>query len=220
MKHLFIILALNFALYSCKKEEKKVNNAPEKELTTSQKIANAHGIEHWNKVSKIEFTFNTSRGSRSWSWEPKTQNVVMISKGDTIAYNRTKIDSTSLGADRAFINDKYWFLAPFQLVWDKGTTISEPKKEMALISNVEMNKITLTYSNEGGYTPGDAYDFYYGDDFIIREWVFRRGNSEEPSLMTTWEDYEDFHGIKISKKHRNAENDWALYFTGIDITIQ
>lgn len=215
----FLSLLLLFT--ACKKgTDKTQTDQPEPILTTAQIIANAHGIEHWNKVSKIEFTFNTSRGARSWSWEPKTQNVVMISKGDTIAYNRTKIDSTSLGADRAFINDKYWFLAPYQLVWDKGTTISEPKKELAPISNVEMNKITLTYPNEGGYTPGDAYDFYFGDDFIIKEWIFRRGNSEEPSLMTTWEDYEDFHGMKISKKHRNAEDDWALYFTGIDITVQ
>ena len=82
MKHLFIILALNFALYSCKKEEKKVNNAPEKELTTSQKIANAHGIEHWNKVSKIELISSSSSFSTKQSCfinDPvilKTPNVV------------------------------------------------------------------------------------------------------------------------------------------------
>lgn len=214
-------LSLFILFTACKKESNKTQlDQVEPELTIPQKIANAHGIEHWNKVSKIEFTFNTSRSARSWSWEPKTQNVVMISKGDTIVYNRTKIDSTSLGADRAFINDKYWFLAPYQLVWDKGTTISEPLKEMAPISNIEMNKITLTYPNEGGYTPGDAYDFYYDEDFMIREWVFRKGNSVEPSLMTTWEDYEDFNGLKISKMHKNLKDDWQLYFTGIIVTSE
>lgn len=193
---------------------------PAMEMTIVQKIANAHGFENWKKVKKIEFTFNTDRGSRSWSWEPKTQNVVLINKEDTLSYNRSKMDSISLGADRAFINDKYWFLAPFQLVWDKGTAISEPVKEMAPISKTEMNKITLTYPNEGGYTPGDAYDFYFGDDFIIKEWIYRKGNSEEPSMMTTWEEYQDFNGIKISTMHQNVEEDWKLYFTGIKVTTE
>lgn len=215
---LLTLLSLFLILISCKKENKKEAIEPAVEMSIAQKIANAHGFENWKKVKKIEFTFNTSRGSRSWSWEPITQNVVLITKEDTIAYNRLNIDSTSLSADRAFINDKYWLLAPFQMVWDKGTTISEPIKEMAPISKTEMNKITLTYSNEGGYTPGDAYDFYFGDDYIIKEWVFRRGNSEEPSIMTTWEEYQDFNGIKISTMHKNIEEDWKLYFTGIKVT--
>ena len=213
-----ILLSFFLILTACKNENRKEAIEPVTEMTTAQKIANAHGFENWKNVSKIEFTFNTSRGSRSWSWQPKTQNVVMTTKEDTIAYNRSKIDSTSLGADRAFINDKFWFLAPFQLVWDKGTTISGPVKEMAPISKTEMNKITLTYSNEGGYTPGDAYDFYFGDDFIIKEWIYRKENSETPSMMTTWEDYQDFNGIKISTMHRNDDDTWKLYFTGVKVT--
>lgn len=217
---LITLLSFFLILTSCKKDTKKEAMEPAMEMTIVQKIANAHGFENWKKVKKIEFTFNTDRGSRSWSWEPKTQNVVLINTGDTIAYNRSKIDSVSLGADRAFINDKYWFLAPFQLVWDKGTAISEPVKEMAPISKTEMNKITLTYPNEGGYTPGDAYDFYFGDDFIIKEWIYRKGNSEEPSMMTTWEEYQDFNGIKISTMRKNVEENWQLYFTGIKVTTE
>lgn len=218
---LFIILSFLLLMTSCKKETSKVQiEQPAIELTTAQKIANAHGFENWKNVSKIEFTFNTSRGARSWSWEPKTQNIRLVNKGDTIAFNRSKIDSTSIDADRAFINDKFWFLAPFQLVWDKGTSISDLIKEIAPISKIEMNKITLTYSNVGGYTPGDAYDFYFGEDFIIKEWIFRKGNSEEPSLITTWEDYEDFNGLKLAKMHKNDKDDWSLYFTGIKVTTE
>ena len=217
MKKIIILLLVSVVFYSCKQDAKKETIIPEKELTTAQKIAKAHGIDEWNNVSKIHFTFNTPRGERSWTWEPKTQNVLLINKGDTIAYNRSKVDSLSIGADKAFINDKYWLLAPFQLIWDKDATISESNKEIAPISKVEMNKITLTYPNEGGYTPGDAYDFYFEDDFIIKEWVYRSKNAPEPSLITTWEDYEDFGGIKISKLHKNGKDDWALFFTGIKI---
>lgn len=222
MKPLIALLSFLMVLtYSCKQNTKKETIVPEKELTTAQKIANAHGFEHWKDVSQIKFSFNTSRGKRSWTWEPKTQNVVMVSNGDTISYNRSKIDSTSIDADRAFINDKYWFLAPFQLVWDKDATISEVTKEVAPISKMEMNKLTITYPpNGGGYTPGDAYDFYFGDDFIIKEWIYRKGNQAEPSMMTTWEDYQDFNGLKLATMHKNAEDTWKLWFSDISVKTE
>lgn len=218
MKNLVLVLVV-LVCYSCKQSKK--DTIPEAPLTVAQKIANAHGYENWDKVSKIEFIFNVDRDSshfeRSWQWKPKTNTVIMISNQDTISYNRSHIDSTNLKTDQAFINDKYWLLAPFNLVWDKGTTISEPVKEEAPISKNELNKITLTYSNEGGYTPGDAYDFYYGDDFLIKEWVYRKGNAEKPSLITSWENYQDFNGLKIAKEHKKLEGDWNLYFSDIKV---
>lgn len=222
MKRLIYVIFIVLSISSCKQEKKVIS--PEKQLTIPEKIANAHGFQNWDKVSKIEFTFNVDRDSshfeRSWQWKPKTNTVIMISNQDTISYNRSHIDSTNLKTDQAFINDKYWLLAPFNLVWDKGTTISEPVKEEAPISKNELNKITLTYSNEGGYTPGDAYDFYYDDDFLVREWIFRRQNSEEPSLISTWENYQDFNGIKIALEHKKLEENWNLNFTNVKITLE
>ena len=91
---------------------------------------------------------------------------MLISGNDTISYNRKDMDSLSINADKGFINDKYWLLAPFQLLWDHTAAISEVVKEEAPISKNTMNKITLTYASEGGYTPGDAYDFYFGEEFF------------------------------------------------------
>ena len=65
-----------------------------------------------------------------------------------------------------------------------------------------MNMITITYPNEGGYTPGDAYDIYFDEDYMIKEWTFRKGNSEDPSLSTTFENYKDYNGIKIATDHK------------------
>ena len=221
MKHIIYILFIAISILSCKEEK---TNGIDKELTVAEKIANAHGYKNWQKVSKIEFTFNVDKDSshfeRSWQWEPKTNHIVMISKGDTISYNQKQMDSATMKIDRAFINDKYWLLAPFNLVWDAGTTLSKPIKEEAPISKKELNKITLTYTNKGGYTPGDAYDFYYGDDFLIKEWVYRKGNAEKPSLITSWENYQDFKGLKIAKEHKKMEGNWNLYFSEIKVTLE
>ena len=130
------------------------------------------------------------------------------------------MDSIAMKADRGFINDNFWLLIPFQLGWDEGTTISEPIKVKTPIGNIEMNKITLTYSNEGGYTPGDAYDIFYGDDYIIKEWAFRRGNKPEAGLINTFENYQDFNGLKIALDHKKAEGDWNLKLSDVKVILE
>lgn len=212
---------------SCKTDTKEQtvpsesDSEDKKELSIAQKIAHTHGYEQWKNITEIQFTFNVDRGDnhfeRSWTWNPKTDDVQMISEQDTMKFNRTTVDSLSINADKGFINDKYWLLVPFQLVWDEGTTISKPVKVLAPISKTEMNKITLTYGNDGGYTPGDAYDIFYDKDYMIREWVFREGNSEEPSMTTTFENYADFNGIKIAKDHKMADGNFNLYFSNIKV---
>lgn len=221
MKKSIILLIILITSVSCKhKQETKV---AEKEVSIAEKIAKANGLENWKNVAQINFTFNvdkdTTHFERSWSWKPKTGDVTLISGKDTISYNRKSVDSISLKADKSFINDKFWLLAPFQLVWDSGTTISEPITEEAPISKTQLNKITLTYPNEGGYTPGDAYDFYFGDDFIVKEWIFRRGNAKEPTMMTSWENYQDFNGVKIALEHKKPEENWKLYFTDVKVKM-
>ncbi|NMH88561.1 hypothetical protein [Flavivirga algicola] len=220
MKKFTLIMFLLLLSLSCKQKEEKILEI--KPLTIAEKIANAHGYKNWKHVDKINFTFNVDKDSshfeRIWAWKPKINEVNFSTGGDSIVlYNRSKIDSTKTKLDGNFINDKYWLLVPFQLIWDEGLSISEPVKEIAPISKTEMNKITLTYSSEGGYTPGDAYDIFYGNDFLIKEWIFRKGNTNEPSMITTFENYQDFGGIKIALDHKKAGTNWNLNFTNIKI---
>ena len=127
MKTIIYTLGLMFVMSSCQetKKEKATPTEPEKELTTAEKIAMAHGFDQWDTVESIEFTFNVDRGEyhseRSWAWKPKTAEVTLMSAEDTITYNHKAVDSTSMKADMGFINDKYWLLTPFQLVWDTNS---------------------------------------------------------------------------------------------------
>lgn len=220
MKKTALLVLILIGTLSCKNKTDKP--IPEKEpLILPEMIAFAHGVEHWKQVEELKFTFNVDRGEnhseRSWSWRPKTDDVTLYTSDDTIQYNRKNLDSLSLPADRAFINDKYWLLAPFNLVWDEGTSFTQKDSVTAPISNKSMQQLTVTYSDEGGYTPGDAYDFFIENDFLIKEWIFRKSNDTVPSLVTTWEDYKDFNGIKISTMHQNPEGSFKLYFTNIEV---
>lgn len=221
MKKIFF-LSLLMIFTSCKQNEEK--KEPVKELTIAEKIANAHGYEKWNQVKTFEFTFGgkteDSSSGRSWVWNPKTNDIGLTTNGATTEYNRNNMDSITLKADRGFINDKFWALIPFQLIWDEGTTISEPEKATSPINQKDLNKIIITYSNQGGYTPGDAYDIYFDDDYIIREWSYRKGNTTEPSLSNTFENYSDYNGIKVAQDHKKAEGDWNLLVRNIKVELE
>jgi len=218
-KSILSFCTLLILLVSCK-SEKKIT--PVKEDTILEKVAKAHGFDEWNKVKEIRFTFNVDRDTmhfeRSWVWSTKSQEVQGISNGDTIAYNRNAVDSLAIKADGAFINDKFWLLAPINILWDQNS-LSYTFEETALapISNDSLPKLTVVYGDDGGYTPGDAYDFYLGDDYTIKEWIFRRGNSLEPGSAATWEGYENINGLNLSKMHKNKEGNFSLYFTDVEV---
>ncbi|MFD2551869.1 hypothetical protein ACFSQP_08580 [Bizionia sediminis] len=224
MKNYILIACALVILQSCKTDKTEHQNMepsaiPEK--TPAQKIAAAYGVHNWHEVDTLEFAFNVKQDStiftRFWQWLPKKDKVRLISQNDTIHYNRNNIDSLALNADKAFINDKFWLLAPFNLVWDTGTTISEPQKELAPISQQMRHKITITYSNEGGYTPGDAYDIYYNNNFLIEEWVYRKANAPAPTMTTTWENNTEFKGVLLALNHKKPNQNWELFFTNVAV---
>ncbi|MBV7269834.1 hypothetical protein [Winogradskyella luteola] len=226
MKSLYLGLICLLLVSACKSEKEDIVIDEEKnELTIAEKIANAHGYEHWKNVSEVKFTFKVDRDTikekgRSWVWNPKQDKIKMTAGETSVEYIRSQMDSTHIRVDRGFINDKFWLLVPFQLVWDTSATISEPEKAESPINKEQLDMITITYPNEGGYTPGDAYDIYYDGNYMIKEWVFRQGNSAEPSLANTFENYKDFNGIKIAIDHKKDDGNWNLNFTDVSITLE
>jgi hypothetical protein len=226
MKNLSLILFITITLGACdtatKKEtdtvstNTKLNNNP-----TAQKIAKKYGYDAWTKVNTIQFTFNVQRGgntfSRSWDWNTKTNDVILKTKTDTLTFNHKKPDSLQVKADQAFINDKFWLLAPFNLVTDTGVTFSEQAVAIAPISKDTLSLLTVTYSNNGGYTPGDGYDFYYDQNYLIKEWSYRKSNAKEPSLSTTWENNKTINGVTFSTMHADSTGTFKLFFS--DITL-
>lgn len=225
MRTTALYIAASFCvLLSCKNKTEAPKSEELPERTILEKVAYAHGYENWKSVNKIAFTFNVDRDSshfeRSWVWKPKTNEVKAISGNDTLVYNRKNMDSIAYKTNAGFINDRYWILAPFNLIWDsKNFDHTHEENQNAPISGESMQKLTIVYSNKGGYTPGDAYDFYFKDDFILREWVFRKENQSEPSMVTTWEDYVDVAGLKLAQDHKKAEESFSLNFTGLNVSV-
>ena len=214
MKHI-VLLVIILSSYACQ---------PKQELPTHKKIAKAHGFEHWDKVKEIKFSFglgNNKDNRRHWTWQPKTGKVTLNTANQKITYNKMQVDSASLPIDKAFINDKFWLLIPFQLVWDTQTNISNVTKKVAPISKKSLPCITVTYPNQGGYTPGDAYDIYFDENtYLIKEWSFRKANAPKPTLSNTFENYQNFKGIKLALDHKKDNGVWNLNFKNVALTFE
>lgn len=205
MKYLFCILSLAIGMGMANGAE------------NARKIAERYGIDAFENVTSLKYTFEVERGGekvveRTWIWRPQADEVEWLEEGIRYTRNTETMDA---GVDQKFINDKYWLLFPFNLVWDEGVEITESGKTVAPISGVEMNKLTIAYVSDAGYTPGDAYDLYYTDDYLIKEWMFRKGGKATGRPMT-WEDNVEHGGFLISTLHV-APNGTRLYFTGIEV---
>lgn len=217
---LFTVLLL---LAGCKNEPKKADfseTSASNEAPITTKIAYANGFENFEKVNQLNFTFNvkvndTVRSQRSWKWYPKENKIELTENDETFSYiKKDSLDEQSKAADQKFINDTYWLLFPYQLMWSNFESEFH-QTATAPISQQQMQGLTVTYSSDGGYTPGDTYRLYFSDDLMVKEWTYESSGGR--TLSTTWEDYETFNGITISKMHKSEDGSFELYFTDIEV---
>jgi hypothetical protein len=218
MKKLLLAAVLLMLVFSC--AQKNNDSAEGKELSDIEIIAKVYGIDGFNEINQLQYTFNVSRHdtllvARTWLWNKKSGDITMISDQDTVTYQLANITEELKKVDHRFINDKYWLLFPFQLVWDSNMTVTNMGSQKAPISGNELTKLTVQYGDEGGYTPGDAYDLYLDDKWIIREWEFRKSGKESPGSMISWEGYAEYNGIKVATDHVNKDSGLRIYFSDI-----
>ncbi|HAV14477.1 MAG TPA: hypothetical protein DCX06_13450 [Opitutae bacterium] len=191
-------------------------------------IAEAHGLSSWESVESLEFTFYVNREpavNRHWKWDV-TQGVVTR----TVDGNSATIELAAIGSEadegvhRQFINDTFWLLFPFSVVWsgpavsDHGTIALEIDGEQH-----DLQKVTALWASDVGYTPGDAYDLYLDKNLEIKGWTFRKANADEGKFFS-WKQPVSLGPIKVYESYylKNADEpfiemrDLAIQFATSD----
>ncbi len=197
-----------------------------------RQIADAYGFSSWSQVEQIRYSFNVDAGARkvarTWTWEIKPDRVTYegpdsAGKPVKTTYTRGSMAPDVLkDIDPNFINDQYWLLFPFHLVWDKDASVEDKGMTTAPMGKGKARKVTVTYPKAaGGYTPGDSYDLFVGADNRVVAWNFHRGGVEKPTLTVTWTDYKMAGPIHIAEDHRGTLNDkpFRLFFTGVAVKL-
>ena len=190
-------------------------------------IADAYGLGSWSQVEQIRYTFNVDAGpkkvTRTWTWEVKADRVTYegpdaAGKPVKTTYARARMSpEVAENVDPKFINDQYWLLFPFHLVWDKDATVEDKGMTAAPMGKGKLRKVTITYPKSGGYTPGDSYDLFVSPDNRIVVWTFHKGGAPEPTLTSTWADYKMAGPILLSHDHRGTlgGKPGRIFFTGV-----
>ena len=223
MKHCFYLFLASLLFISCQGETKtKQESGTPKSLLDS--IADAYGFQSWTEVEQLSFTFNVGRPTRkyarAWHWDVKNSKVKSTIDSVTVEYNKLEVDSTMMDTDARFINDSYWLLFPFKLVWDRDSFSYEVETILDTTNQASASrKVTITYSDTGGYTPGDVYDFHIDPNYHITEWSWRKSNDSVARLRTKWSSPEPFNGIWLTTHHQGVADELSIYFTELEILL-
>ena len=222
-KSLLIIL-LTLGLSACAGHDTET-----RQMTLRERIGNAYGIHYFSQVEQIQYTFNAKIGEkqvrRFWIWQPKLDQVTYkgMDYQGAVTYQRHKIDTSSSSelkkVDAWFINDNYWLLFPFHVVWDDAVKIEDTGREKLPLGGGKGRSVVISFPATGGYTPGDVYQIFLDDNERVIQWIYRRGGSEESPRITTWENYRQAGPLVLSLNHQSADDSFRVWFSGVGVKL-
>jgi hypothetical protein len=180
----------------------------------SEQIAKAYGLDSFGQIEQIRYTFNAEGAiklSRTWVWEPKADRVSYEGKDKAgkpvkATYLRSQLSSQDASVkdeiDPAFINDQYWLLFPLHLSWDSSAKVEDMGTQKLPRGKGSAKRVVVTYPSGVGYTPGDIWELFVGNDNRIQEWVYRKGGSAKPTVIASWQDYKKAGPLLVSLDHQ------------------
>lgn len=177
----------------------------------------ASGGENWAKVKALKFTFVVEQDGKQvaaaehhWDVAAGTDHVKWKDKEATVNLASPGQDELSKAAYARWVNDSYWLLAPLKVL-DPGVKVAyEGPKEM---DGAACESLRLTFQ-QVGLTPGDQYVLYIDlETKLVRAWDYVPEG--EPLMHGTWENFQDFGGLKLATEHNFAGK--MIRFAGVQV---
>jgi hypothetical protein len=194
-----------------------------------QRIAQSYGFQYFDQIEQVQYTYNVRKGDkvarRFWVWEPESDKVTFdaLDYTDPITYYRrdlqTNPSSMLKSIDAWFINDNYWFLFPFHLALDTRTVVENVGQKKLPMGQGEADCVVVTYPSEGSDTPGDVYELYLDQDSRLTQWIYRRGGSEIPTRIATWDDHRYLGPLVFALNHQGDDGDFRVWFTQVGVKL-
>jgi hypothetical protein len=201
----------------------------------AEQMAKTYGLDGFGQIEGIRYTFNAElpgvKLSRSWEWHPKTDTVSYQGKDKsgkpvTATYQRSQLGSQSDAVknqiDPAFINDQYWLLLPFHVIWDGSATVTDAGVHKLPIGTGSAEQLVMKYpSAGGGYAPGDTWELYVGADKRVEQMVYHRGGTGKPGLViATWDGHKKAGPLLVSTDHRGTADGKPVRISLSDVSVK
>jgi len=200
----------------------------------AEQVAKTYGLDSFGQIEAIRYTFNAQfpgvNLSRSWEWRPKTDTVSYEGKDKEgkpikVNYQRSQLSSQSDAVkneiDPAFINDQYWLLFPFHVVWDGSPSVTDEGMQKLPLAKTSAERVVVKYPSDGGYTPGDTWELYVGADKRVKEFIYHRGGPKKPGVViATWGGYKKAGPLLFSTDHRGTADGKPLRISFSNVAVQ
>jgi hypothetical protein len=201
----------------------------------AEQMAKTFGLDSFGKIDGIRYTFTAQlpgiRLSRTWEWDPKTDTVSYQGKDKAgkpvnVTYQRSQLGSQSDAVkneiDPAFINDQYWLLLPFHVIWDGSATVTDEGKQELPLGKGTADRIVMKYPSQGGgYAPGDTWELYVGAGKRVEEMVYHRGGPKKPSLVIAkWAGYEKAGPLLVATDHTGTADGKPLRVSLSNVSVK
>jgi hypothetical protein len=198
-------------------------------------MAKAYGIESWDKIDAIRYTFTVQfpgvNVSRSWIWEPKTNQVSYEGKDKDgkavkVTYQVSQLDTQPAmvkeNINPAFVNDQYWLIFPFHVMWDTSASVDDKGMQKLPLGSGSATQVVVKYPSEvGGYTPGDTWELFVGPDHRVKEFIYHRGGATKPSVViASWSGYKKAGPLLISTEHKGTADGKPFHLTFTDVAVK
>ena len=200
----------------------------------ADQTAKEFGIDSFGQIEAIRYTFNAAFGtvklSRTWTWELKTGRVTYEGKDKSgkpvkVTYLRSDLNNQSADVkddiDPGFMNDQYWLIFPFHVIWDSAPEVTDKGKEKLPLGKGSAEHLVVKYPSEGGYTPGDTWELFIGPDNRVREFIYRRGGPKKPSIViAAWTDYKKAGPLLVALDHRGTADGGPFHLFFSDVAVK
>jgi len=201
----------------------------------AERIAKAQGLDRYDQVDAIRYTFNiTLPGvtiSRSWDWQIKTGQVTYAGKDKDgkpvrVTYSRAQLDSAPANVrdeiEPAFVNDEYNLFFPLHVYWDESAEVSDAGVQKLPLGKGSARQVVVKYPSDGGYTPGDTWDLWVRSDYRVEAFAYHRGGANPPHLViATWAGYKKAGPFLLSTdRHGTADGKpIRIFFTNVSVKL-
>ena len=201
----------------------------------AEQMAKTYGLDSFGQIEGIRYSFTAELPgvtlSRSWEWNPKTDTVSYQGKDKSgkpvkVTYQRSQLGSQSDAVkkqiDPAFINDQYWLLLPFHVIWDGSATVTDGGMHKLPIGNGAAEQLVMKYPSQGGgYAPGDTWELYVGADKRVEQMIYRRGGTAKPRLViATWAGHKKAGPLLVSTDHRGTADGKPVRISISDVSVK
>ena len=199
----------------------------------AEQMAKTHGLDAFGHIEAIRYTFSAQfpgvNVSRSWVWQPKTDQVSYEGKEKDgkpvqVTYVRSQLNGEPANVkddiDPAFVNDQYNLLFPFHVVWDSANVEDTGMHKLPL-GKGSAKRVVVKYPSGGGYSPGDTWELYVGSDDRVKAFIFHRGGPQKPRVaIATWTGYKQAGPLLISTVRRGTADGKPLRVVFSNVSVK